>query len=327
MTLEDLLEHEQAIYSTTTPATAHLLLSGGASDGGGGARGSSKGDKSHEGKGSSSKGSGGGTAGGGGSSGGGTAGSGGGTAGGGGKGGKGGILASRGVLLEGKIDALLTEIFKMQTFLLQLRQAFQDHPLALGEKQANKLFGRTLFICLTVSLFLSIPKTICLSPLTPSLTPPLPPSLPPPLPPSLPPSPTHSPTPSLAGWEVRVHPMTALPYWVDHINRVTSAVPPVHIPTQRGTTTGGSSGGGGRGGATTGGSSGGGSGGAGGGSSSTGSGSGPPSSYTLETLPEYRIYLAKLTKLLDQLDRVNSGTTTLTNHPYQSQSPYTHPFS
>ena len=118
MTLEDLLEHEQAIYSTTTPATASLLLSGGASDGGGEARGSSKGDKSHEGKGSSSKDSGGGTAGSGGS--------------GGGKGGKGGILASRGVLLEGKIDALLTEIFKMQTFLLQLRQAFQDHPLALG---------------------------------------------------------------------------------------------------------------------------------------------------------------------------------------------------
>ena len=134
MTLEDLLEHEQTIYSTNTAVTALSVLSEGTSAEGGGARGSTKGDKTREGKGNSNKGGGGG--GGGGSSGASasTSASGASASGGGGasSGGKGNILASRGVLLEGKIDALLTEIFKMQTFLLHLRQAFQDHPLALG---------------------------------------------------------------------------------------------------------------------------------------------------------------------------------------------------
>ena len=130
VTLEDLLEHEQTIYSTNTAVTALSVLSEGTSDEGGGVRGSTKGDKSREGKGNSSKGGGasGISGGGGGSSG--ASGSGGASS-----GGKGNILASRGVLLEGKIDALLTEIFKMQTFLLHLRQAFQDHPLALGTVQ------------------------------------------------------------------------------------------------------------------------------------------------------------------------------------------------
>ena len=122
-----------------------------------------------------------------------------------------------------------------------------------------------------------------------------------------------------------MNPMTAMPYWVDHINRVTSSVPPVHIhvPTHSGATNGiGAAGGSG---ATGGGSStsapgtrGGGNGGSttsgGRDGSSTSSGAGHPSSYTLETLPEYRIYISKLTKLLDQLDRVNSGTPLLTNH-------------
>ena len=126
VTLEDLLEHEQAIYSTNTPATA---LVEGVRDEGGGAqgKGGSKGEKTWEGKGGSNRGSD--TSGGG---------SGSGGSGGGGGGSKGDILASRGVLLENKIDALLTEIFKMQTFLLQLRQAFQDHPLAIGRQTTNK---------------------------------------------------------------------------------------------------------------------------------------------------------------------------------------------
>ena len=123
MTLEDLLEHEQAIYSTNPPATA---LVEGVRDEGGGAqgKGGSKGEKTWDGKG-------------GGNRGGDTSGGGSGSGGGGSGGGKGDILASRGLLLENKIDALLTEIFKMQTFLLQLRQAFQDHPLAIG-RQTNK---------------------------------------------------------------------------------------------------------------------------------------------------------------------------------------------
>ena len=116
--------------------------------------------------------------------------------------------------------------------------------------------------------------------------------------------------PFLLGWEVRVNALTALPYWVDHINRVTSAVPPVHLPSHHGASVGSSSGSGSGTSASTNitttnnASSNTGTNNA---STTSGSSSDHPPPFTLETLPEYRIYLSKLTKLLDQLDRVNSA--------------------
>ena len=133
--------------------------------------------------------------------------------------------------------------------------------------------------------------------------------------------------------------LTALPYWVDHINRVTSAVPPVHLPSHHGASVGSSHG------ASAGSSSGGsGSGtsastnitttnnassntGSNSASTASGSTSGHPPPFTLETLPEYSIYLSKLTKLLDQLDRVNSGTWTPITTIYNNSTPPTLPHS
>jgi hypothetical protein len=74
------------------------------------------------------------------------------------------------------------------------------------------------------------------------------------------------------GWELRVATDTAVPYWVDHINRVASTLPPPRPLTPPLPDT------------------------------EIRSGSSYP---TLDTLPEYHIHVHKFTQLLDQLDRCN----------------------
>lgn len=77
-----------------------------------------------------------------------------------------------------------------------------------------------------------------------------------------------SPHPHLFVAQVRVNPSTALPYWIDHINRASSAGPPIAPPPCY-------------------------------------KSSAKLAHTSRETLPEYRLYTDKLTRLLDRLDQAN----------------------